>query len=108
MSVGYSWVSANREWTKEWTGGACFIIKKGIQCKEMMDKMRYVCLLKIGRGKHKFEWLIGCVYIHCEVVRKEDTILKLEYIKGVVCRALEDGFGIMIGGAYPYMGTGWM
>ena len=34
----------------------------------------------------------------CEGVRKEENIMKLEYIKGVVLRALDDGMGIMIGG----------
>ena len=36
--------------------------------------------------------------MHCEGVRKEKNILKLEYIKGVVWRALEDGLAIMIRG----------
>ena len=82
------------------------IIKKGIRCEEMIDKMEDVCLVKIGRGDHKFEWLIGSVYMNCEGVRKEENILKLEYIKAVVWRALDDGLSIMIGG--PYMGTGWL
>ena len=33
-----------------------------------------------------------------EGVRKEENILKLEYIKGVVWRALDDGLRVMIGG----------
>ena len=33
-----------------------------------------------------------------EGVRKEDNIMKLEYIKGVVWGALDDGLGIIIGG----------
>ena len=36
--------------------------------------------------------------MNCEGVRKEKNILKLEYIKAVVWRALDDGLGIMIGG----------
>ena len=36
--------------------------------------------------------------MNCEGVGKEENILKLEYIKGVVWRALDDGLGIMIGG----------
>ena len=60
--------------------------------------MEDVCLVKIGRSDHKFEWLIGSVYMNCKGVRKEDNILKLEYIKAVVWRALDDGLGIMIGG----------
>ena len=36
--------------------------------------------------------------MNCEGVRKEENILKLEYIKAVVWRALDDGLGIMIGG----------
>ena len=36
--------------------------------------------------------------MNCEGVRKEENILKLEYIKEVVWRALDDGLGIMIGG----------
>ena len=36
--------------------------------------------------------------MNCEGVHKEENILKLEYIKGVVWRALDDGLGIMIGG----------
>ena len=40
---------------------------------------------------NKFEWLVGSVYMNCEGVRKEENILKLEYINGVVQRALEDG-----------------
>ena len=55
-------------------------------------------LVKILRSDHKFEWLVGIVYINCERVRKEENILKLEYIKGVVWRALDDSLGIMIGG----------
>ena len=35
--------------------------------------------------------------MNCEVVRKGENILKLEFIKGVVWRALENGMGIMIG-----------
>ena len=46
----------------------------------------------------QFEWLIGSVYTNCEGVRKKDNILKVEYIKGVVWRALDDGLGMMIGG----------
>ena len=34
----------------------------------------------------------------CGRVRKEENILKLEYIKGVVWRALDDGLGIITGG----------
>ena len=40
--------------------------------------------------------LVGSVYMNCEGVRKEDNILKLDSIKGVVWRALEDGLSIMI------------
>ena len=36
--------------------------------------------------------------MNCEGVRKEENILKLEYTKAVVWRALDDGLGIMIGG----------
>ena len=39
VSDGYSWFAANREWTKGRYGGAGFIIKKGIRCEEMIDKM---------------------------------------------------------------------
>ena len=53
---------------------------------------------KIGWSDHKFEWLVGSVYMNCEGVCKEENILKLEYIKGVVWRALDEGLGIMIGG----------
>ena len=59
--------------------------------------MEDVCLVKIGRSDHKFECLVGSVYMNCEEVRKEN-ILKLEYIKAVVWRGLDDGLGIMIGG----------
>ena len=98
VSDGYSWFAANIEWTKGRSGGAGVIIKKGIRCEEMIDKMEDVCLVKIGRSDHKFEWLVGSVYMNCEGVRKEENILKLEYIKAVVWRALDDGLGIMIGG----------
>ena len=98
VSDGYSWFAANREWSKGRSGGAGFIIKKGIRCEEMIDKMEDVCLVKIGRSDHKFEWLVGSVYMNCEGVRKEENILKLEYIKAVVWRALDDGLGITIGG----------
>ena len=98
VSDGYSWFAANREWAKGRSGGAGFIIKKGIRCEEIIDKMEDVCLVKIGRSDHKFEWLVGSVYMNCEGVRKEENILKLEYIKAVVWRALDDGLGIMIGG----------
>ena len=54
VSDCYSWFNANREWTKGMCGGAGFIIKKGF-------KMEDVCLLKIGRSDHKFEWLVGSV-----------------------------------------------
>ena len=74
------------------------IWKKGYNPDKMIDKMEDVCLVKIGRCDHKFEWLVGSVYMNCEGERKEDNILKLEYIKGVVWRALDDGLGIMIGG----------
>ena len=60
--------------------------------------MEDVCIVKIRRSDHKFEWLIGSVYMNCEGICKEENILKLEYIKGVVWRALGDGLGIMIGG----------
>ena len=42
----------------------------------MIDKMEDVCPVKIGRSDHKFEWLVGCVYMNREVVRKEENILK--------------------------------
>ena len=48
-----------------------------------MNKMEDVYLVKIGRSDHKFEWLVGSVYIKCEGVREEENILKFEYIKGV-------------------------
>ena len=38
--------------------------------------MEDVCLVKIGRSDHKFEWLVGSVYMNCEGVRKEENILK--------------------------------
>ena len=47
----------------------------------MIDKMEDVYLVKIRRSDHKFEWLVGSVYMNCEGVRKEKNILKLEYIK---------------------------
>ena len=64
----------------------------------MIDKMEDVCLVKIARSDRKFEWLVGSLYRNCEGVRKEENILRLEYIKAVVRRALDDGLGIMIGG----------
>ena len=64
----------------------------------MIDRMEDVCLVKIGWSDHTFEWLVGSVYMNCEGVRKEENILKLEYIKGVVWTTLDDGLGIMIGG----------
>ena len=71
VSDGYSWFAAYREWTKGRSGGAGFIIiKKGIRCEETIDKMEDICLVKIGRSDHKFEWLIGSVYMNCEGVRK--------------------------------------
>ena len=42
--------------------------------------MEYVCLVKIGRSDHKFEWLLGSVYMNCKEVCEEENILKLEYI----------------------------
>ena len=81
------------EWTKGRSGGAGFMIKKGIRCEEMIDKMEDRCLVQIGRSDHRFEWLVGSVYMNCE-----EIILKFEYIKGVVWRALDNGLGIMIGG----------
>ena len=39
----------------------------------MIDKMEDVCLVKIGRSDHNFEWLVGSVYMNCEGVRKEET-----------------------------------
>ena len=59
--------------------------------------MEDVCLVKIGRSEHKFEWLVGSVFkqMNCEGVRKEENILKFEDINGVVWRALDDGLGIM-------------
>ena len=33
------------------------------------------------RCAHKFEWLVGSVYMNCEGVRKGENILKLEYTK---------------------------
>ena len=98
VSDRYSWFAANREWIEGRSGGAGIIIKKGIRCEEMIDKMESVCLVKIGGSDHKFKWLVGNVYMNCEEVRKEENILKLEYITGVVWSALDDGLGIMIGG----------
>ena len=48
VSDGYSWFAAHRE-----SGGADFIIKKGVRSEEIMDKMEDVCLVKIGRSDHK-------------------------------------------------------
>ena len=48
LSDGYSWFAQNREWTKGRSGGAGFIIKNGIRCEVMIDKMEDVCLVKIG------------------------------------------------------------
>ena len=70
--------AANREWMKGKSGGVVFIIKKGIRCEEMIDKMEDVCLVKIGLSDHRFEWLVGIVYMNCEGVRKEENILKHE------------------------------
>ena len=66
VSDGYSLFAANREWTKGSSGGAVFIVKK-IRCEKMMGKMGDVCYVKkIGRSEHKFEWLVGSVYMNCE------------------------------------------
>ena len=73
VSDCYYWFAANREWTKGRSGGAGFIIKKGIRCEEMIEKMEDVCLVKIGQSYHKFEWLGGSVYMNCEGVRKKRT-----------------------------------
>ena len=42
----------------------------------MIEKMEDVCLVKVGRGDHKFDCLVGSVYMNCERVRKEENILK--------------------------------
>ena len=81
VSDGYSWFAANREWTKGRSGGAGFIIKKRIRCEEMMGKIGDVCSVKIGWSEHKFEWLVGSVYINCEDAHKEENILKLSTSK---------------------------
>ena len=60
--------------------------------------MEDVCLVKIGRSDHKFEWLVGSVYMNCEGERKEHDILKLENINGVIWRPLDNSLGFMIGG----------
>ena len=39
VSDGYSWFTANRDWTKGRSGGAGFIILKRIRCEEMIDNM---------------------------------------------------------------------
>ena len=38
--------------------------------------MEDVCLVKIGRSDHKFEWLVGSVYMNCEGVRKGHSYLR--------------------------------
>ena len=98
VSNGYTWYVANIEWTKGWSVGAGIIIKDGIRCEEMTGKMGDVCFVTIMRSDNKFDWLVESVYMNCERVRKEDNILKLEYIKEVVWRAPEDDLCVMIGG----------
>ena len=73
-------------------------LKKGFDVRKSWARWDMYAWEKIGRSEHKFEWMVGSVYMNCEGVRKEENILKLEYIKGVVWRALEDGLGIIIGG----------
>ena len=43
-SDGYSWFASNREWMKGKSGGAGFIIKKGIRFEEMMCKIDGRCM----------------------------------------------------------------
>ena len=62
----YTWFAENREWTKWRSDDAGFIIKEGIRCAEMMSKIGNVCFVKIGRSDHKFERLVGSVYMNCE------------------------------------------
>ena len=92
-------MDANRGWTKGRSGGAGFIIKKGIRCEDMTGKMGDVCLVKIRRSEHKFDWLVRSVYMNCEGVRKEENI------KGVVWRIV---WVLWRGYECPYMGTGWL
>ena len=66
VSDGYSWFTANREWTKGRSGGTG-VIKNGIRCEEMIDKMEDVCLVKIGLSDHMFEWLVESMYMNCEL-----------------------------------------
>ena len=60
---------------------------KGIRCGEVTCKIKDVCFKKIGKSDNKFEWLVGNKYMNCKRVRKD--ILRLEYIKEVVWRAME-------------------
>ena len=47
--------------------------------------MEDVCLVKIGRSDHKFEWLIGSVYMNVVVVVCHDQV-RLQVSQGFRCR----------------------
>ena len=78
------------------TGGVGFIIKSDMECQRIICDSEYICFIKIG--VHRYNWLLGSIYMNCEGIRGEVNVLKMRCVKEVISKAKEDGLNIMIGG----------
>ena len=56
-----------------------------------------MCFIKkIGRVDGKFQWLLGCIYLYCEGVRREENVKKAFMITAVVNKAKYEGMKIYL------------
>ena len=94
----YTWIGTNRDWVEGKTGGVGFIIKRDLECKRISCDSEDICFVKIGKHDKRYEWLLGSVYMNCEVIRGEENVLKMQRVKDVVSNAKAEDLKILIGG----------
>ena len=96
VGKNFKWYGVNRGWMKGKSGGVGFIIKRELSFKEIQCTCEDICFIKVGEGAT--EWLIGCVYMNCEGVRKEENAERVSKVKECIAKECMDGTKVAIGG----------
>ena len=94
----YKWIWANRDWMKGKSRGVGFIIKRSLECENVICESEDVCFLNVGTHPGRYKWLLGSIYVNCEGVRGYENVFKMLRVKDVVRKAKDYGLKIMIGG----------
>ena len=96
VGKNFKWYGVNRGWMKGKSGGVGFVIKRELSFMKIQCICEDICFIKVGEGAT--EWLIGCVYMNCEGVRKEENAERVSKVKECIAKECKDGTKVEIGG----------